>query len=85
VIDVEFNDLDVVDLKIGAILFICIGYIFLILPENLYQDFKQHFFPEPDEPNESQTYSLTRRYKYSSPVNPSPTLVQKQQPKSGNK
>lgn len=68
--------MDVADLKIGAILFICVGYLFLLLPENLYQDFKQHFCPEPEQ---IETYSLTRRYKYSSPVSPSPTLVQKQQ------
>ena len=51
-----------------------IGYIFLIVPENLYSECKKYFCPELHEPAENN--SLTRRYKSTQPPSPSPTLNQ---------
>ena len=66
--DVQLNELQLSDLKIGAIICICLGYFFLILPENIYTDFRNRFFPEPIE--NVGASSLTRRYKYAAPASP---------------
>ena len=70
--DTQLNQLGLSDFKLGAFLCIFIGYIFLILPENLYSDCKAKYFPDSHE--EIETHSLTRRYKYASPTSPSPIL-----------
>jgi hypothetical protein len=68
VLDVQVNDLALSDLKIGAIICICLGYFFLILPENIYTDFRSRFMPEPVDTLGAS--SLTRRYKYNAPASP---------------
>ena len=71
--DVQINNLGLSDFKLGAFLCILVGYIFLILPENLYTDLKQRLFPRSHE--EIETHSLTRRYKYQTTnTNTSPVL-----------
>jgi hypothetical protein len=70
--DTKMNKLEMSDFKLGAFLCILIGYIFLILPENLYTDCKEKYFPQSHE--EVETHSLTRRYKYQTNSNPSPIL-----------
>ena len=71
--DVHINNLGLSDFKLGAFLCILIGYIFLILPENMYTDCKQKYFPQSHE--ELEPHSLTRRYKYQTTnTNTSPVL-----------
>jgi hypothetical protein len=69
--DTHINKLELSDFKLGAFLCILIGYIFLILPENMYADCREKYFPQSRE--EVETHSLTRRYKYQT-SNPSPIL-----------
>ena len=71
VMDTHINKLELSDFKLGAFLCILIGYIFLILPENMYADCREKYFPQSRE--EVETHSLTRRYKYQT-SNPSPIL-----------
>ena len=70
--DTHINRLELSDFKLGAFLCILIGYIFLILPENMYADCREKYFPQSRE--EVETHSLTRRYKYQTNSNPSPIL-----------
>ena len=66
--DVFLNDVKLSDLKIGAITCICIGYIFLILPE----DFMSKLRKKNDSMDEMNSSSMimARRYKYSTPSSP---------------
>jgi hypothetical protein len=69
--DVQMNDLVLSDLKIGAIICICLGYFFLILPEDIYTDVRNRFCPEPVDAVDAMGHSsLTRRYKYTAPASP---------------
>jgi hypothetical protein len=65
------NDLELDNLKVGAIICICLGYFFLILPENIYTDFRNRYWPEPVDAMGAS--SLTRRYKYTAPASPNTT------------
>ncbi|RNA18460.1 thiamine transporter SLC35F3 isoform X1 [Brachionus plicatilis] len=68
-LDTEINKLKINDLKFGSIVCVFIGYLFLILPNNMYSDFKKYLCPEPN-PESTEANSLTRRYRYSSPASP---------------
>lgn len=69
--DSKINELHMSDLKIGAFVCVLVGYVFLILPENMYSDFRRIFCPESSQ-DLVETNSLTRRYKYSTPASPIP-------------
>ena len=64
VIDIFINKVTLSDLKIGALVSICVGYIFLILPENMYSDLRKRFCHETSQ-DYVETNSLTRRYRHS--------------------
>jgi hypothetical protein len=59
--DLRINNLTPNSLKISAFLSISIGYLLIMIPENMYNYVKNRFWPETHE--HIETYSLTRRYK----------------------
>lgn len=66
--DTEINRLKINNLKFGSIVCVFIGYLFLILPKNMYSDFKKYLCPEPNL-DFTETNSLTRRYRHT-PASP---------------
>ena len=60
-IDIEYLDAQFQDFQIYAFTTMLLGYIFMILPDNIYTYFRGYFCPLNSDDNENN--SLTRRYR----------------------